>query len=314
MAPGHPSIRTDKPTSAPPAPIRAPHATYRPPRAARWQSLAALAGLVLASTCFLPAIQACGAPLIPIKDFTEAMSDLPRPQPVTEMLSSVLFAYCLLLAAYLFGLLEAIGALGRLLNWGVAGSWMGRVSAAFLSATAFAILTLVANEIYRHNFTSSWFLAGWRDYSIPPLVISICILSHMWRARKLGSRRWICQSFIGSLFCFLWFSFWFVPALVEGRSRYGLYLSWGASAVLLLAVIAEAREIARTSWLKTVGLLIISRLPDGFHTGHCPQCDYNLFGLPEPRCPECGRPFTPDEIGATNADQFIPSQGSPRPS
>ncbi len=27
--------------------------------------------------------------------------------------------------------------------------------------------------------------------------------------------------------------------------------------------------------------------------GRCEQCGYDLQGLPEPRCPECGTPFTP---------------------
>lgn len=30
--------------------------------------------------------------------------------------------------------------------------------------------------------------------------------------------------------------------------------------------------------------------------GHCQKCGYNLTGLSEPRCPECGRPFDPSML------------------
>jgi len=35
------------------------------------------------------------------------------------------------------------------------------------------------------------------------------------------------------------------------------------------------------------------------HAGHCPSCGYNLFGLSQQRCPECGEAFTFEEVGMT---------------
>ncbi len=38
-------------------------------------------------------------------------------------------------------------------------------------------------------------------------------------------------------------------------------------------------------------LLVWRFWPKPVKPGHCLNCDYNLTGLTEPRCPECGQPF-----------------------
>lgn len=44
-------------------------------------------------------------------------------------------------------------------------------------------------------------------------------------------------------------------------------------------------------------------------TWHCPQCEYNLTGLTENRCPECGTPFDPVELARIAAAAWLPIPG-----
>jgi len=41
-----------------------------------------------------------------------------------------------------------------------------------------------------------------------------------------------------------------------------------------------------------------------FPPGHCSRCGYNLFGLPSPRCPECGSP-------SESKEPPVPDNGAP---
>jgi len=264
---------------------------FVPPGITRWQTLASLAGLLLASTCFMPAVQSCNSPLIPFKDFCEGAAEVGNKPITVDTAIYLVFGFCMFILAYSFGGLEALAAI---LRWASLTAWsqrIGRGTNVFL----WGIVTLYAAAA-AHGCVTEW-PSSWEFYALG-IGISALILVHLWRSRKLASRRWLAQSFLGSLACFLWFSYWFAAALMGGGGLYGLTLSWIASTLLLLAAVGEARAVARTSWFMTVLLLIISRLPEGYHSGHCPQCDYSLYGLPEPRCPECGRPFTPKEAAA----------------
>ncbi len=43
---------------------------------------------------------------------------------------------------------------------------------------------------------------------------------------------------------------------------------------------------------------------------HCPECGYLLAGVPEPRCPECGRPF---DRGRLLVEQYVLARSPQQP-
>jgi hypothetical protein len=56
-------------------------------------------------------------------------------------------------------------------------------------------------------------------------------------------------------------------------------------------------------WIVGLGLLSLLLgvfvVPRRIRPGHCPACGYELRGLTEPRCPECGTPFDPKLLEET---------------
>ncbi len=66
------------------------------------------------------------------------------------------------------------------------------------------------------------------------------------------------------------------PTLVPTPSKLSLMLIF-ASGMLVISVVSHV-------WHR-------ARLHRRFPSDHCQKCGYNLEGLTEPRCPECGTPF-----------------------
>jgi len=61
----------------------------------------------------------------------------------------------------------------------------------------------------------------------------------------------------------------------------GVFIVWAVPCLLLSAVV-----------------FLRNRYRPVYPSGHCTKCGYKLYGLPEPRCPECGKPFEPQDVKA----------------
>ncbi len=77
------------------------------------------------------------------------------------------------------------------------------------------------------------------------------------------------------------------PLLVK-RSIYGVlrWNDWHAERGMLLCLPLYAVLLA-----VAVPTLLVCRFVPKFPRGHCRRCGYNLTGLTEARCPECGAEF-----------------------
>jgi hypothetical protein len=86
---------------------------------------------------------------------------------------------------------------------------------------------------------------------------------------------------------------WFKDVYIEGRSGEEL---WG---VLMCAFTITLPTASVLSLCVCVSSLFWPRKRRD--TSHCRNCGYNLYGLTENRCPECGTPFQQPFIRCTDS-------------
>lgn len=101
-----------------------------------------------------------------------------------------------------------------------------------------------------------------------------------------------------------------VTAIVAHKARYraALWIGVAHCAICLLFVTlvnlfdwspdraVQPFEAMGTGYTVAMGLATwhaLRQAPPGVEPWTCIGCGYLLYGLPEPRCPECGRPFDP---------------------
>lgn len=267
-------------------------------RARGWRGLTVMAGALLAATFFLPAVVSCNADVVPLDATVETLKG-PWGSEMAQALQhgSALLMY---VPAYLVGALLALAGVGRLMGWKWSPRWYGRVALGVVLVPAVVLPVCILFELVADGQNSD--LADSSAWA----VILVCLAAPVWvlfclvMARRRRELRHARHQFIFSLWMVLWFGIW---AADFSSARYGVILSFVASVGLLAAAAGEARVLTGQGWMRTLGQLMIGRLgPMVDGRGRCPQCGYLLYGLAERRCPECGRGFSPDDVGLTPAD------------
>jgi len=128
----------------------------------------------------------------------------------------------------------------------------------------------------------------------PPLIVPALLLG----AKLTPDHRQQVQfTFVaGTLFALL-------AAAVATCGGYPLWLNgcWALGATMVMVgAVGEARVLTGRHWWSVLARLVTLRPTDAHQEpGTCPGCGYNLYGLADRRCPECGRSFTFEEIGVT---------------
>jgi hypothetical protein len=87
--------------------------------------------------------------------------------------------------------------------------------------------------------------------------------------------------------------------LIRLPDMFAVFRFGGWPSLLYGGVIPFAILLAGPMLLLSAGVFVRKRFWPVYGPHQCAHCGYDLRGLPEPRCPECGTPFVP----ATDEDQ-----------
>lgn len=151
-----------------------------------------------------------------------------------------------------------------------------------VSAAAFgAVLSVCA--VQAREVSQNWHPSTWLALYFGIFLTGVGAISWPLRVYRLGALNVVAA--VGGTVS---------VALFDLRIAYPATTRLGALVMLLLGALAA--WIVMTAFL--CGIVFLRRRYWPFvPPGHCAKCGYDLRGLPEPRCPECGRPFEKETQG-----------------
>jgi hypothetical protein len=279
----------------------------------KWHVLTIFAGVALVVTFFLPMgslARAANPSEVPVKIILDILRIEPTPlsglrQPEAVIMMAYVFAVAVM--PHLFGLLMSLYSLASLIRWNrlrKVPQGIGVVVGILLGLTWVTGVALGLPQLLRQSPGMSGqylFIFGVMSFAV---IIAVVGVAHALLALRRSGWAYLYHGAIGAGLLV------FVAAVINGLAlsfsgrEYlgltGLTITSLASSLLLFSRVGEARAITGLTWRRTMWYLLTLRLHKAPRpVGLCPGCGYNLFGLREQRCPECGRPFTFEEVEAT---------------
>jgi hypothetical protein len=249
----------------------------------RWRRCQAFGGFLLACSFFLPVVDGCNTAIYPASFFVEALTSLG-----TTSLDEVLAACLMAVPAYLFG---ALITLHVTVN--------RRIQASRPPTHAPIYWTILASIATLQIVMVSELIAdaagGPMAYDVGYTIsagISLFAAAYLWRSGRESSAPELCVRWFGSVCCTAWFC-WLA---LFASPRWGLAVSMIGALAVVIGTVAEAVILGRFGAARSLRGLVTG----GYQIAdpgmpNCRRCGYILVGLPEPRCPECGTPFTPEQ-------------------
>lgn len=248
----------------------------------RWRSWQGFGGFVLATSCFLPAIDACGSPFVPAREIWDGLSS--ASMSYRDWTGPLWIGL-----PYLIGLTIVITALRGRECCAERERTRGRWLAVLLAVWAGVLLLTMLGEL-RIPKPGQTNPPIWHLNELMFAIASVLSLIHVCRGLRRGRSGLLCVRWYAGFCCLIWFSWWFGMSLyTDERTYYGIWLSMASSALIAWATYAEARLVSYQGRRATLSrLLTCSLTVYDIDEPRCARCGYLLHGLPSNRCPECG--------------------------
>jgi hypothetical protein len=281
----------------------------------KWHLLTILAGCMLVGTFFLPVgqIHDWSSDEIPARLFRDLLKESSDVRRVISLgpdsLGTITYIIAAAILPHVWGLLAALFSAMSLLGW----TQLRRVPQAIGvligvligSAWGVSVVQLLPMLMVGSGPRPPGLV--WLVLLVVTLIVAVAGVLYALLAVRRRSWAYLYHGFAGAGELVLIFAAMHVFILLTGWTSAGRYVGLSGMAIttlvcclLLFSRIGEARVVTGLTWRRTFWYLLTLRLHKATPpVGLCPKCGYYLYGLREQRCPECGRPFSFEEVDAT---------------